>query len=102
MYVKAYAMLLVAIMIGVVGQLLLKHGMSRRPSFRLRDLASLGRDFPIVAGFCCYGIATLFYLKVLARQIGGELPMAMPWRTMEEFVKERCWRASTSPSLTRL
>ena len=67
MYVKAYAMLLVAIMIGVVGQLLLKHGMSRRPSFRLRDLASLGRDFPIVAGFCCYGIATLLYLKVLAR-----------------------------------
>lgn len=27
----------------------------------------------------------------LARQIGGELPMAMPWRTMEEFVRER-WR----------
>ncbi len=27
----------------------------------------------------------------LARQIGGELPMVMPWRTMEEFVRER-WR----------
>ncbi len=27
----------------------------------------------------------------LARQIGGELPMAMHWRTMEEFVKDR-WR----------
>ena len=27
----------------------------------------------------------------LARQIGGELPMAMPWRTTEEFVRDR-WR----------
>ena len=27
----------------------------------------------------------------LARQIGGELPIRMPWRTMEEFIKER-WR----------
>jgi anaerobic selenocysteine-containing dehydrogenase len=27
----------------------------------------------------------------LARQIGGELPISMPWRTMEEFIKER-WR----------
>jgi anaerobic selenocysteine-containing dehydrogenase len=28
----------------------------------------------------------------LARQIGGELPMRMPWGSMEEFVKDR-WRA---------
>lgn len=67
MDMKAYTLLLVAIMVGVVGQLLLKHGMSRRSGFRIRDLPSLACDVPIVGGFCCYGIATLLYLKVLAR-----------------------------------
>ncbi len=67
MDVKAYVLLLVGIVIGVVGQLLLKYSMSRRPSFRVRDLAQLARDLPVVGGFCCYVIATLLYLKVLAQ-----------------------------------
>ena len=54
MHIKAYALLLVAIVIGVAGQLLLKHGMSRRPGFRLRDLPDLACDFSIFGGFCCY------------------------------------------------
>ena len=67
MDLKAYGLLLVAIVMGVVGQLLLKYAMSRRPRFRLKDLAELARDFPVIGGFCCYAIATLLYLKVLAR-----------------------------------
>ncbi len=75
MHIKAYALLLVAIVIGVAGQLLLKHGMSRRPSFRLRDLPDLARDFSIFGGFCCYGFATLLYFKVLAHL---DLALAYP------------------------
>ena len=63
---EAYALLLVAILVGVVGQLLFKYGMSRRPDFRLGDIAVLIRDLPIVGGFCCYAIATLLYFQVLA------------------------------------
>lgn len=53
-------------MIGVVGQLLLKHGMSRHPGFSLQNVAAVIRDFSVVGGFGCYGVATLLYLKVLA------------------------------------
>ncbi|MBW8005292.1 MAG: EamA family transporter [candidate division NC10 bacterium] len=67
MVANAYFLLLVAIVIGVIGQLLLKYGMSRRPDFRLRDFAELARDLHIIGGFCCYAIATVFYLQVLAR-----------------------------------
>ena len=63
---EAYALLLVAILVGVVGQLLFKYGMSRRPGFRLGDILALIRDFPIIGGFCCYAIATLLYFQVLA------------------------------------
>jgi len=66
MRVNAYALLLIAILIGVVGQLLLKYGMSRRPGFRLGDIVVIIRDLPIVGGFCCYAIATLLYFQVLA------------------------------------
>jgi multidrug transporter EmrE-like cation transporter len=53
-------------MLSVAGQLLLKHGMSRRPEFGLRDLTALVRDFYIIGGFACYGISVLLYFKVLA------------------------------------
>lgn len=72
---NSYHLLLVAIIIGVVGQLLLKHGMARRPAFRLRDIAELVWDLSIVGGFCCYGVATLIYLKVLANL---DLSLAYP------------------------
>ncbi len=65
MNLKAYALLLTAIIIGVAGQLLLKHGMSRHPGFRLWDLQAVARDFPVIGGFCCYGVATLLYFRVL-------------------------------------
>jgi multidrug transporter EmrE-like cation transporter len=62
---KAYALLLVAIVIGVTGQLLLKQGMSRHPAFRFCDLPASVRDVYVLAGFCCYGLDTLLYFTVL-------------------------------------
>jgi multidrug transporter EmrE-like cation transporter len=63
---KAYTLLLIGIVIGTVGQILLKLGMSRRPDFHVRDFILLFRDPPVVGGLCCYFISTLFYFKVLA------------------------------------
>ena len=61
------------------------------------DVPDPGVGFP-VASISQPVVTTLYdtlpvgdIILSLARQIGGELPMAMPWRTMEEFVKER-WR----------
>ena len=75
MDIGAYPLLIVAIMIGVAGQLLLKHGMSRHPGFRIRNFLTLIRDFSIVGGFSCYAVATLLYFKVLATL---ELSVAYP------------------------
>ena len=75
MHGKAYGMLLVAIMIGVVGQLLLKHGMSRQPGFRFGEIGVLTRNLPVIGGCCCYGLSTVIYLSVLARL---ELSLAYP------------------------
>ena len=67
MHVEAYGLLLIAIMIGVAGQLLLKHGMSRQPGFRFGDLGALTRNLPVIGGGCCYCLSTVIYLSVLAR-----------------------------------
>ncbi len=75
MSISPYVILLIAIVIGVVGQLLFKHGMSRHPGFRIRNFLKLIRDCPIVGGFCCYVVATLLYFKVLATL---ELSVAYP------------------------
>lgn len=73
--IPAYSTLLLGIAIGVVGQLLLKHGMSRQPGFRLGDFAQLRRNIPVLMGFLCYALSTLLYLGVLARL---ELSLAYP------------------------
>ena len=75
MQMQSYGLLLLAIIIGVVGQLLLKHGMSRRPDFRLGDIAILTHNLPVMSGFGCYGLSTVLYLTVLARL---ELSLAYP------------------------
>lgn len=62
----AYTLLLVAIILGVVGQLLLKQGMSKQPNFQLGDILVLARNFHVIGGFGCYGISVLLYFKVLA------------------------------------
>ena len=61
------------------------------------DVPDPGVGFP-VASISQPVVATLYdtlpagdIMLSLARQVGGELPVAMRWATMEEFVKER-WR----------
>jgi multidrug transporter EmrE-like cation transporter len=61
----SYLLLFASISLGVVGQLLLKHGMAKRPGFRLSELWLLARDFSIIGGFASYGISVLLYFKVL-------------------------------------
>ena len=75
MHMQSYGLLLLAILIGVVGQLLLKHGMSRQPGFRLGDIVLLTHNLPVVSGCGCYGLSTVLYLSVLARL---ELSLAYP------------------------
>jgi multidrug transporter EmrE-like cation transporter len=75
MQMEFYGILLIAIVIGVVGQLLLKYGMSRQPGFRFSDITTLTHNLPVVSGFCCYGLSTVLYLSVLARL---ELSLAYP------------------------
>jgi len=66
MDVQTYFLLLIAIVFAVVAQLLWKLGMSRRPNFRLKDLAALTGEFPVLGGFICFGISILLYLQALA------------------------------------
>jgi anaerobic selenocysteine-containing dehydrogenase len=61
------------------------------------DVPDPGVGFP-VASISQPVVATLYdtlpagdIMLSLARQVGGELPVAMSWATMEEFVKQR-WR----------
>ena len=66
MDVQTYLLLLIAIVFAVMTQLLLKQGMLRRPSFRLKDLTSLTGNFPVLGGFVCLGISILLYLQALS------------------------------------
>ncbi len=66
MDVQTYLLLLSAIVFAVMTQLLLKQGMLRRPNFRLKDLASLIGNLPVLGGFICLGISILLYLQALS------------------------------------
>lgn len=66
MPVLPYAFLILAIGLGVAGQLLLKRGMLQRPGFQIKDLLSLAGDYTVILGFLCYGVSTLVYLRALA------------------------------------
>ena len=63
--ITAYLFLIVSILLGVAGQLLWKHGMSKRPSFQLKELLLLIRDIAVISGFISYGISVLLYFKAL-------------------------------------
>jgi len=63
---KTYSLLLAAIALAVAGQLLLKRAMLRRKNIRISELPALMLDAGVVMGFGCYGIGTLFYVKVLS------------------------------------
>jgi multidrug transporter EmrE-like cation transporter len=70
-----YIVLMTAIVLGVAGQLLLKFGMKRHPAFRVSETAALVRNWPVLAGFGCYGISVLLYFQALAKL---ELSLAYP------------------------
>lgn len=65
MVLGVYGLLLVSISLGVVGQLSLKQGMSKKPGFHLTGLIALSRDVNVVGGFACYALSLVLYLKVL-------------------------------------
>ena len=71
---SAYLLLIIAISLGVVGQLLLKRGMGRHPAFRPQDALALARDPYVVGGFGAYGLSVLLYFRVLA-----ELPLSIAY-----------------------
>ena len=75
MNINPYVLLLVAIVIGVAGQLLLKFGIARRSGFRIVEIMGLLNNWPVLAGFGCYGISTILYFQVLANL---ELSLAYP------------------------
>ncbi len=70
-----YTTLIVSILFGVIGQLLLKYGMSKQPLSRLGDIGLQIRNLPVVIGFMSYGISVLLYFKALASL---DLSMAYP------------------------
>lgn len=75
MILTAYILLLIAIALGVAGQLLLKFGMLRQPSFRVAEIGGILRNGPVVLGFGCYGLSVLLYLQALANL---DLSLAYP------------------------
>lgn len=72
---SAYAILLVAILFGALGQILLKSGMNGHSGFQIRYIWSLIFDVKIVGGFLFYGVSTLLYLSSLAKL---DLSLAYP------------------------
>lgn len=71
----AYFILLAAIALGVIGQILLKRGMSRKPEIRLLDIWKVAGDLSILGGFFSYGISILLYFLALANL---DLSLAYP------------------------
>jgi len=75
MVVNPYILLMIAILVGVSGQLLLKLGMRRRPDIHIGEALTLFRNRPVLIGVGCYAISTLLYFQVLGRL---ELSLAYP------------------------
>ena len=61
----SYSLLIFSVCLGVIGQLLLKHGMSKSTGFQLTQVIRLIYNLPIVLGFISYGVSILIYLQVL-------------------------------------
>ncbi|MBV7327917.1 EamA family transporter [Chloroflexi bacterium TSY] len=61
----SYSLLILSVCLGVIGQLLLKQGMSKFTNFQLTQVVTLIYNLPVVIGFSCYGISILVYLQVL-------------------------------------
>ena len=55
------------ILFGVVGQLMLKHGMSGFDAFGLRTIPKVVRSPWVVGGFAIYGMGTFIWLFLLTK-----------------------------------
>jgi multidrug transporter EmrE-like cation transporter len=103
MALSSYILLLTAIALGVAGQLLLKFGMLRQPSFRLAEIGGIPRNGPVVLGFGCYGLSVLLYLQALANldlslayptvSLGYVLVIIMSRILFKEVVTPKRWTA---------
>jgi multidrug transporter EmrE-like cation transporter len=81
-YMQTILLVLVPVLIGVVGQLLLKKGMTMVGQFNFTDLAQIVPQFMraftnpwVFAGFAFYFLSSLFWMIVLSRV---ELSVAYP------------------------
>lgn len=74
---KTIAMLLLAVVLGVTGQILLKQGVSADGPISGLNKAIIHTLFKplVILGFLCYGLSSLFWLVVLSRT---ELSFAYP------------------------
>ena len=94
----AVGILLFAILLGAVGQILLKSGVTQlgahpRPA---QVLMSILTNIRVFAGFFCYGISSLFYLVAISRlplnyaypmiALGYVLVTFLSWQFLHESV----------------
>ncbi len=99
MDVQTYLLLLIAIVFAVMTQLLLKQGMSRRPNFRLKDLAALTGDLPVLAGFISLGISILLYIQVLSTlNLSVAYPTVSLGYVLVIIMSKVCFKEPISPT----
>ncbi len=99
MDVQTYLLLLIAIVFAVMTQLLLKLGMSQRPNFRLKDLATLTGNFPVLAGFFCLGISILLYLQALSHlNLSVAYPTVSLGYVLVIIMSKVCFKEPISPT----
>ncbi len=99
MDVQTYLLLLIAIVFAVIAQLLWKLGMSRRPNFRLKDLTSLTGNFPVLAGFSCFGISILLYLQALSNlNLSVAYPTVSLGYVLVIIMSKVCFKEPISPT----
>ncbi len=98
MDVQTYLLLLIAIVFAVIAQLLWKLGMSRRPNFRLKDLATLTGNFPVLGGFTCFGISIFLYLQALANlNLSVAYPTVSLGYVLVIIMSKVCFKEAISP-----
>ncbi|MFH1428895.1 MAG: hypothetical protein ABIH39_04030 [Candidatus Margulisiibacteriota bacterium] len=104
---KSVVMVLVPILIGVVGQLFLKHGMMQIGTFAITTTALLATFIKVITnisvmfGFFLYGMSALLWLIVLSRMdlsfaypllsVGYILVLIFSWLFFKETVSIVRW-----------
>jgi multidrug transporter EmrE-like cation transporter len=102
--VNPLALVLGAVILGVLGQFLMKNGMNQVGAIDSFGLAALARVFSnayVILGFASYGISSVIYLLALSKLdlsvaypmvgIGYILVMLVSWRFLREPVGPLRW-----------